>query len=62
MGTGKGRTSSRESECDTGRTQRSGTGLGLPIARRNVELSGGAIEVSSEKGVGTVVSVRLPRA
>ncbi len=43
-------------------TKATGTGLGLPIARRNIELSGGAIEVESEKGVGTVVRVRLPAA
>ena len=43
-------------------TKTTGTGLGLPIARRNVELSGGGIEVESEKGVGTVVRVRLPIA
>jgi signal transduction histidine kinase len=43
-------------------TKTTGTGLGLPIARRNVELSGGSIDVESEKGVGTVVRVRLPIA
>ena len=36
-------------------TKATGTGLGLPIARRNIELSGGTIEVESEKGEGTVV-------
>jgi signal transduction histidine kinase len=41
-------------------TKTSGTGLGLPIARRNVELSGGTIEVESRKGQGTIVRVRLP--
>jgi signal transduction histidine kinase len=41
-------------------TKTSGTGLGLPIARRNVELSGGSIEVESRKGQGTSVKVRLP--
>jgi signal transduction histidine kinase len=41
-------------------TKTTGTGLGLPIARRNVELNGGAIEVESIKGQGTVVLVRLP--
>jgi nitrogen fixation/metabolism regulation signal transduction histidine kinase len=41
-------------------TKTTGTGLGLPIARRNVELNGGAIEVESVKGEGTVVLVRLP--
>jgi signal transduction histidine kinase len=43
-------------------TKATGTGLGLPIARRNVELSGGTIEVLSEKGRGTTVIVRLPVA
>jgi signal transduction histidine kinase len=43
-------------------TKTTGTGLGLPIARRNVELSGGAIEVTSSKGAGTTVTLRLPRS
>ena len=43
-------------------TKTSGTGLGLPIARRNVEVSGGAIEVASTKGVGTTVTLKLPVA
>ena len=43
-------------------TKTSGTGLGLPIARRNVELSGGTIDVTSGKGAGTTVRVRLPVA
>jgi signal transduction histidine kinase len=41
-------------------TKTTGTGLGLPIARRNVELSGGTIAVESAKGRGTTVSIRLP--
>lgn len=38
----------------------SGTGLGLAIVKRSVELHGGQIEVGSEVGVGTVVTVTLP--
>jgi signal transduction histidine kinase len=41
-------------------TKTSGTGLGLPIARRNIELNNGTIEVESKKGGGTTVKVRLP--
>jgi signal transduction histidine kinase len=43
-------------------TKTTGTGLGLPIARRNIELSGGAIQVESEKGRGTRVTISLPVA
>ena len=40
-------------------TKATGTGLGLPIARRNIELSGGKIDVESAKGHGTTVILRL---
>jgi signal transduction histidine kinase len=43
-------------------TKLTGTGLGLPIARRNVELSHGTIAIDSAPGRGTIVTVRLPRA
>ena len=43
-------------------TKATGTGLGLPIARRNVELSGGRIDVESARGQGTTVIVRVPIA
>jgi len=43
-------------------TKVTGTGLGLPIARRNVELCGGTIEIASTRGVGTTVTMRLPTA
>ena len=41
-------------------TKATGTGLGLTIARRNVELLGGTIDVRSQKGVGTTVTMELP--
>ncbi|MFW5639962.1 MAG: response regulator [Thermodesulfobacteriota bacterium] len=37
-----------------------GTGLGLLVTRKNVEEHGGAIEVSSREGEGTVFTIRLP--
>jgi signal transduction histidine kinase len=43
-------------------TKATGTGLGLPIARRNVELSGGRIDVESVRGEGTTVVLTLPKA
>ena len=43
-------------------TKASGTGLGLPIAKRNVELNGGTIAVTSEPGRGTTVEITLPVA
>jgi signal transduction histidine kinase len=41
-------------------TKATGTGLGLPIARRNIELSGGRIQIASDKGRGTTVEFKLP--
>ncbi|HZI81022.1 MAG TPA: HAMP domain-containing sensor histidine kinase [Vicinamibacterales bacterium] len=43
-------------------TKATGTGLGLPIAKRNVELSGGTVAIESERERGTTVIVRLPIA
>jgi two-component system sensor histidine kinase AtoS len=41
-------------------TKATGTGLGLTIAKRNVELNSGTIDVRSERGVGTTVTMTLP--
>jgi signal transduction histidine kinase len=41
-------------------TKATGTGLGLTIAKRNTELNGGAINVQSQRGVGTTVTMTLP--
>jgi signal transduction histidine kinase len=41
-------------------TKASGTGLGLPIAKRNVELSGGTITVHSLRDRGTTVEIAIP--
>jgi two-component system sensor histidine kinase AtoS len=41
-------------------TKAAGTGLGLTIAKRNIELNGGTIAVGSQRGVGTTVTMNLP--
>jgi signal transduction histidine kinase len=41
-------------------TKSTGTGLGLPIAKRNIELSGGTIAVTSARDRGTTVELTLP--
>ena len=40
-------------------TKVSGTGLGMAIAKRNVELNGGAIAIDSRKGEGTAVTLHF---
>ena len=42
------------------RNGQKGSGLGLYVARRNVENHGGRIEVTSAVGEGTTVTIRLP--
>lgn len=37
-----------------------GTGLGLPLAKSLVELHGGSLDLQSQVGIGTTVTVRFP--
>jgi len=39
-----------------------GTGLGLPLSKSLVELHGGTLDLQSQLGAGTTVTVRLPAA
>lgn len=41
-------------------TKKSGTGLGLPLALRAIDLHNGTMDVQSEVGAGTTVRMRLP--
>ncbi len=48
---------------DRSRTRDSGgTGLGLSLVRHVVERAGGSVEIASEPGQGTTVTLTLPRA
>ena len=38
-----------------------GTGLGLPLTKKLIELHGGTLEIESKLGVGTTVTVILPK-
>lgn len=46
-------------ENDNGRSNYSGTGLGLPIVKQLVEYMGGSIKFTSKKGEGTIFVVKI---
>ncbi len=41
-------------------TDVSGRGVGMDVVKKNIESIGGRVEVTSKKGLGTTVSIRLP--
>ncbi len=43
-----------------GKTVERRQGLGLPLAKRLIEAHGGKLELASERGIGTTVSITLP--
>ncbi len=47
-------------ETNSARTQYKGTGLGMAITKRYVDLMGGTILVESKKGVGSTFTVDIP--
>ena len=47
-------------ENDGARSSYKGTGLGMAIAKKYVDLMGGKIEVSSRQGVGSTFTVEIP--
>jgi signal transduction histidine kinase len=39
-----------------------GSGIGLAVANEIIELHGGELDIKSEKDVGTVVSIKIPKS
>jgi signal transduction histidine kinase len=50
-------------QIDSSRSRRfPGSGLGLPLSRKLMELHGGTLSVESKVGVGTTITLHLPQA
>jgi PAS domain S-box-containing protein len=47
-------------QTESGRQSQTGTGLGLPISRKFVQLMGGEITVNSQLGQGTILRFSIP--
>jgi PAS domain S-box-containing protein len=47
-------------QTESGRRSQQGTGLGLPISRRYVEMMGGELTVTSQVGLGSCFSFEIP--
>jgi signal transduction histidine kinase len=47
---------------NSSRRQHDGTGIGLPLSKAMIELHGGLLEIESEEGKGTSITVTLPLA
>ena len=47
-------------EGDDARSKFQGTGMGMPIVKSLIDMMGGAIEISSELGVGSTFNVQIP--
>ena len=49
-----------QEDDDNARTQYKGTGLGMAITKKYVDMMGGSIAVESKKGVGSTFTVEIP--
>jgi two-component system cell cycle sensor histidine kinase PleC len=48
-------------QIDTGLARKyEGAGLGLPLAKRLIELHGGTLDIASAPGEGTSITIRIP--
>jgi signal transduction histidine kinase len=46
---------------DTGFRGEAALGLGLPLTRQFIEAHGGSVQLESEQGKGTTVTLAIPR-